>query len=84
MVENHSDLVRSFKLHELLGEKADSVSPPAKVISLGDRYDHHWKLSLGAGQKATISYQIGANGKELKEPVVEGLDPEIVTGARVI
>ncbi|MGB3920444.1 DNA topoisomerase VI subunit B [Methanothrix sp.] len=84
VVENHSDLIRSFKLHELLGERAEAVSPPAKVIPLGDGYDHHWKLSIGPGKKATISYQIGANGKEPAEPVVEGLEPEIVTGARVI
>ena len=84
VVENHSDLVRSFKLHELLGEKAEAISPPAKVISLGDGYDHHWKLSVGPGQKAIISYQIGANSSGPAKPVVEGLDPEIVTGARAI
>ena len=35
MVENHSDLVRSFKLHEVLAEEAVAVSPAAKVISTG-------------------------------------------------
>ncbi len=84
MVENHSELVRSFKLHEVLGEEAVSVSPTAKVIPLGDGYDHHWKLSISPGESTTLSYSIHPDGKAMKEPVIEGLDAEIVTGARVI
>jgi len=94
LVENHSDLLRSFKLHELLAEQADSIAPEARVIPLGEGYDHHWKLSLAPGQKATLSYRIACRdasngdassaGAKMKEPVVEGLDAEIVTGARVI
>lgn len=84
VVENHSDLIRSFKLHELLAEKAAAISPPAKVIPLGEGYDHHWKLSIGPGKRATISYLIRPDGKKMKEPVIEGLDSQIVTGARVI
>ena len=83
-VENHSDLVRAFKLHEVLKQKAVFVSPPAKVIPLGDGYDYHWKLSLGPGERASLSYSVPADGASLGEPVVEGLEAEIVTGARVI
>jgi DNA topoisomerase-6 subunit B len=83
-VENHSDLVRSFKLHEVLSVQAEEVSPQAKVIPLGDGYDYHWKLSLPPGQSISLSYRVAADGVSLKEPVVEGLDAEIVTGARVI
>ena len=84
LVENHSDLMRSFKLHEVLAIEADSVTPEARVISMGDGYDYHWKLSLAPGQKAAISYDIASDGVTLNEPVIEGLDAEIVTGARVI
>jgi DNA topoisomerase-6 subunit B len=83
-VENHSDLVRSFKLHEVLAVQAEEVSPEAKVIPLGDAYDYHWKLSLPAGQSIFLNYRVAADGVTLKESVVEGLDEEIVTGARVI
>jgi len=83
-VENHSEQVRSFKLHEVLAVQADSVSPAAKVIALGDGYDYHWKLSVGPGESTFLSYSIAADGVSMKEPVVEGLDAEIVTGARVI
>jgi hypothetical protein len=84
LVENHSELVRSFKLHEVLAVQADSVQPDAKVTPLGDGYDYHWKLSVGPGQDTTLSYSIAADGVSLKEPVVEGLEAENVTGARVI
>jgi DNA topoisomerase-6 subunit B len=84
MVENHSDLVRSFKLHEVLAEEAVAVSPDCKVIPMGDGYDHHWKLSVGPGESTILSYSVHLDGKPMKEPVVEGLEAEIVTGARVI
>ena len=84
LIENHSEVLRSFKLHEVLAVQAESVSPAAKVVSLGDDYDYHWKLAIAPGQAATLSYSITAEGVALKEPVIEGLDAEIVTGARVI
>lgn len=84
LVENHSEALRSFRLHELLPVKADSVTPDARIVSIGDGYDHHWKLALGPGQMASISFELPVDGVTLSEPVVEGLDSEIVTGARVI
>jgi DNA topoisomerase-6 subunit B len=83
-VENHSDLVRTFKLHEVLKQEALSVSPPAKAVPLGDGYDYHWKLSLAPGVSTSISYRLPSNSPLSGQPVVEGLDAEIVTGARVI
>jgi len=83
-VRNHSDLVRAFKLHEVLKQQAVSVEPPAKVVALGDGYDYYWKLSLGPGERACLSYSAPSDAASLGEPVVEGLEPEIVTGARVI
>ncbi len=84
LIENHSEHLQSFRLHEVLAAQAEGVTPAAKVISLGDGYDYHWKLSIAPGQSAALSYSISAEGAILKEPVVEGLDAEIVTGARVI
>jgi DNA topoisomerase-6 subunit B len=83
-VENHSDVLRSFKLHEVLAVPATFVSPEPKVVSIGDGYDYHWKLSIAPGQSLSLSYRIAADGVSLTEPVVEGLDAENVTGARVI
>jgi len=82
-VENHSDINRSFKLHEILSMPAESASPVPRVIPMGDAYDCQWKLSLPPGEKITLCYRIRA-GAKLSQPVVEGLDEEIVTGAKVI
>jgi DNA topoisomerase-6 subunit B len=82
-VENHSDTVRAFRLHELLPQEATWIEPVAKMIPMGDRYDYHWRLSLAPNERAVLSYRIKLAGS-LFEPVVEGLDPEVVTGARVI
>jgi DNA topoisomerase-6 subunit B len=83
-VENHSDLVRAFKLHEVISQEASSVIPTAKMIPLGDSYDYYWKLSLGPGEKISLCYSIRSVGARFTQPVVEGLESEIVTGARVI
>jgi DNA topoisomerase-6 subunit B len=84
LVENHSESLCTFKLHEVLAVKADGVTPEARLVPLADSYDYHWRLSIAPGQKAAISYSVAADGVKLQEPVVEGLDAEIVTGARVI
>ncbi len=83
-IKNHSDLTRSFKLHEVLRQEAVFVSPAAKVVPMGDGYDYHWKLSLEPGESTTLCYSIRSDGASFVDPVVEGLEAEIVTGARVI
>ncbi|MGV8174770.1 MAG: DNA topoisomerase VI subunit B, partial [Methanothrix sp.] len=83
-LENHSDLNRQFKLHEVLGVRAEAASPEPKVVPMGDGYDYQWKISLAPGQSAELRYNIASDGVKLREPVVEGLDEDIVTGAKVI
>ncbi|MDD1757293.1 MAG: DNA topoisomerase VI subunit B, partial [Methanotrichaceae archaeon] len=82
-VINHSDLVRSFKLHEALSQEASSVSPDVKFVPIGDGYDYQWKLSLGPGEQQSLSYQV-RSGTKFSEAVVEGIEADVVTGARVI
>jgi len=83
-VENHTEATRSFKLHELLPEEALSVTPAAKAMPIGDGYDYHWKLMVGPGETALLSYTVRTDAAKFSEPVVEGLDAELVTGARVL
>ena len=84
MVENHSDLVRAFKLHEVLSRRPSPSRLPPKIIPLGDGYDYHWKLSIGPGRAPPSATAFDLMERPPGEPVVEGLDAEIVTGARVI
>jgi len=55
-----------------------------RSFAMGDVYDYHWKLSIGPGESATLCYSVRSDGASFADPVVEGLEAEIVTGARVI
>ncbi|NYT01229.1 MAG: DNA topoisomerase VI subunit B [Methanosarcinales archaeon] len=86
-VENHSEALRAFKLHEMVAQEALQMEPPARAIAVGEAYDYQWKLSLKPGERIVLCYRIrndDSSGRGLDRPVVEGIDPELVTGARVI
>lgn len=83
-VENHSEASRTFKLHDLIPLEASDISPVAKAVPIGNGYDYHWKLSLAPGEVASLRYKVRSEGQTFSDPVVEGLDAEVVTGARVI
>ncbi|HPJ30144.1 MAG TPA: DNA topoisomerase VI subunit B [Methanothrix sp.] len=83
-VANYGDAVRAFKLHETVSVEAGSIEPPARVIALGDGYDHLWKVSLRPGERQTIRYKVPSEGVSFSEPVVEGIPSELVSGARAV
>ena len=84
LVANYGDAVRAFKLHETVSVEAGSVEPPARVIPLGDGYDHLWKVSLRPGEKQKIRYTVPSEGVSFSEPVVEGVPSELVSGAKAV
>ena len=84
VVANYTDAACKFKLHETVSVEADSIEPSARVIPLGDGYDHLWKISLKSGEKTTLSYVVPTEGTSFSDPVVEGQPEELVTGARVV
>ncbi|MGA9099546.1 MAG: DNA topoisomerase VI subunit B [Methanotrichaceae archaeon] len=83
-IENHSEVVRTFKLHEVISREASDISPAAKAMPIGEGYDYHWKLSIKPGERTSLNYNVCSEGVNFKDLVVEGLEAEIVTGARVI
>jgi len=83
-VANYGDKARSFSLHETVSVEASGIEPSARVIPLGDGYDHLWKISLKPGEKAKLRYIVPSEGTQFSEPVVEGQPGELVSGARVI
>ncbi|MDD1741882.1 MAG: DNA topoisomerase VI subunit B, partial [Methanotrichaceae archaeon] len=82
-LENHGEIIRSFKLHEVLSQEPYSVSLETKSMPIGDNYDCFWKISLKPGEGQQISYDV-PSGTKFSETVIEGLESEVVTGARVI
>jgi len=83
-IENHSDVVRSFRLHEVISREASDIFPAAKAMPIGEGYDYNWKLSMKPGERSSLNYSVCSEGLSFKDLVVEGLEAEIVTGARVI
>ncbi|MCR3882758.1 DNA topoisomerase VI subunit B [Methanotrichaceae archaeon M04Ac] len=83
-VANYGDSACAFKLHETVSVEARSTEPPARVIPLGDGYDHLWKVSLRPGERQSISYTVPSEGVSFSEPVIEGVASELVSGAKVV
>ncbi len=83
-VANYGDAAKAFKLHETVSVEAKAIEPDARVIALGDGYDHLWKLSLRPGERREIKYKVPSEGVSFSKPVVEGVPSELVSGARVV
>lgn len=75
-----------FKLHEMLPFQVEATPSP-KVVSMGNDYDYIWKIVLKPGEAFAVNYQLPdpSDLESIKEsPIVEGVEEEIVTGARAI
>ncbi|MDI6902879.1 MAG: DNA topoisomerase VI subunit B [Methanocellales archaeon] len=83
-VRNFDEHARSFKLHEL--SKYDVVeAPEAKLVDMGDATNLVWKISLGPGEQKVLCYKIECSGTpQLQTPIAEGIDEEVIIGARVV
>lgn len=84
---NHGSSPHKFTLHETLPFPIDSPSPEPKKIPLGDQIDHLWKISLNPGEQKAIVYTLNADlpeASKLPQLIMEGIDGELVTGARAV
>jgi DNA topoisomerase-6 subunit B len=75
-----------FKLHEMLPFQVEATPSP-KVVSMGNDYDYIWKIVLRPGEAFAVNYQLPdpSDVNSIREtPIVEGVEEEIVTGARAI
>jgi DNA topoisomerase-6 subunit B len=66
----------------------ENAVPQPKVISMGSDFDYIWKLSVSPGTSKVLSYSVAtlseAEIAKLPTLIVEGLDEEVVTGAKAI
>lgn len=82
---NHGNSTFNFNLHETLPYSIESPSPEPKKIPIGKQTDNLWKISLKPGEQKAIVYRLNTGTvPELPQPVVEGIDEELVTGAKVV
>lgn len=85
-LKNHGDSTHSFTLHETLPFSIESPSPEPKIIKVGKQTDHVWKISLKPGEQKAIIYKLGNGCESSKLPqlVVEGIEQELITGAKAV
>ncbi|AKB81792.1 DNA topoisomerase VI subunit B [Methanosarcina barkeri 3] len=85
-VKNFGTSAYAFRVHEMLPWTILGAKPEPKVVTMGNDYDYVWDISATVGSSKVLSYRIeSATDRELgKFPdlVVEGLEEELVTGAK--
>ncbi|RXA19444.1 DNA topoisomerase VI subunit B [Methanosarcina sp. MSH10X1] len=85
-VKNFGTSSYAFRVHEMLPWTISRAKPEPKVVTLGNDYDYVWDISASVGASKVLSYRIETvTDKELgKLPdlIVEGLEEELVTGAK--
>lgn len=88
MLKNFSGKTLECTVHEMVPFKIRETTPEPKVISMGNDFDYVWKISVSTGSSKAISYLVDtlsdAEAAKFPELIVEGLDEELVTGAKAI
>ena len=88
MLKNFSGKTLECTVHEMVPFKIRETTPEPKVISMGNDFDYIWKISVSTGSSKAISYVVDtlsdAETAKFPEVIVEGLDEELVTGAKAI
>ncbi len=84
-LKNHGVSVHHFALHETLPFSIEAPSPEPKKIPVGKQIDYVWKISLKPGEQKAIVYKLGIeDASKLPQLVVEGIEQELITGARAV
>lgn len=85
-VKNFGTSAYSFRVHEMLPCKVSGAKPEPKVVTMGNDYDYVWDISASAGSSKVLSYKIESASEEelqkLPQLIVEGIEEELVTGAK--
>lgn len=87
-VKNFGSKLTEFKLHDMLPYEISAVSPEPKVITMGSDFDYVWAMKVSPEGSKAITYSLSSMSedeiKRLPQLIVEGLDEELVTGAKAI
>lgn len=87
-VKNFGTSAQTFKVHDMHPYRILDAKPEPKVVSMGKDYDYIWELTAAVGSSKVLSYRLEAISAEeiatFPELIVEGLEEEMVTGAKAI
>jgi DNA topoisomerase-6 subunit B len=86
--KNYTSKKQNFNVHDMVPFNIENAVPEPKVINMGNDFDYIWKLSVSPGASKVLSYSVATLGEaeiaKLPTLIVEGLDEELVTGAKAI
>ncbi|WP_321428642.1 DNA topoisomerase VI subunit B [uncultured Methanolobus sp.] len=86
--KNYTGKKQDFNVHDMVPFEIENAVPEPKVISMGNDFDYIWKLNVPADSSKVLSYSVAtlseAEIAKLPTLIVEGLDEELVTGAKAI
>lgn len=83
-IVNHSELKQTFVLREVAAYRVEDATPAPKSTSVDGVYEHRWRLTLRAGERCELVYVVRDGDPNHSERFVEGLDGEMVIGARAL
>ncbi|MDG6244054.1 MAG: DNA topoisomerase VI subunit B [Methanolobus sp.] len=87
-VKNFSGKKQDFKIHDMVPFEIQDAVPEPKVISMGNDFDYIWNLSVSPGSSKVVRYSVASlddtEVAKLPALIVEGLEEELVTGAKAI
>jgi len=87
-VKNFGSRLYEFNLHDMIPYRIVNAVPGPKVITMGNDFDYIWKTSLSPGVAKVLKYTVESVTDDeisrLPELIIEGIEEEIVTGAKAI
>ncbi|WP_407356043.1 DNA topoisomerase VI subunit B [Methanolobus sp. WCC5] len=87
-VKNFSAKKQDLKVHDMVPFEIGGAVPEPRIIDMGNDFDYIWNLSVSPGASKVVRYSVASldDTEVAKLPVliVEGLEEELVTGAKAI
>jgi DNA topoisomerase-6 subunit B len=87
-VKNFSTKKYNLKVHDMLSFEIEKPVPEPKIISMGNDFDYIWDMTISPESSKVINYSVATLDENeiarLPPLIVEGLDEELVTGAKAI
>lgn len=88
IMKNYAGKIIDFTMHEIIPFKIRNIIPEPKIISIGDDFDYIWKISINPGASKAVNYIVDTVSDteilNFPEIIIEGLDEELVTGAKAV
>jgi DNA topoisomerase VI subunit B len=80
-INNFSESLKDFKLHEVSAVEIEDSTPKPKVSSFNGQFDYIWKVSIKPNSEKKVKYTVKSKESANSSPLVEGILAEMVTGA---